>query len=48
MGEGPLTDHNSQIPDREDSAESIARKKRRGKYSFKIVVPGYLFWLVQY
>ena len=29
MGEGPLTDHNSQISDRDESAE--VRKKRRGK-----------------
>ena len=36
MGEGPLTDHNSPISDRDDSAET--RKKRRGKLLFYIML----------
>ena len=35
MGEGPLTDHNSPISDRDDSAET--RKKRRGKLLFYVI-----------
>lgn len=41
MGEGPLTDHNSPISDRDDSAET--RKKRRGKLLFYIIFSHILF-----
>ena len=44
MGEGPLTDHNSPISDRDDSAET--RKKRRGKLLFYIMFSHRVFDLV--
>ena len=44
MGEGPLTDHNSPISDRDDSAET--RKKRRGKLLFYVTFSNRVFDLV--
>ena len=44
MGEGPLTDHNSPISDRDNSAET--RKKRRGKFLFYVIFSNRVFDLV--